>query len=95
MAQSLVDKRRNLATNVVIHATALWDNYLALQELKTERAKMEDGNFVQSDFDGTDLTHLTPGMIGNFIDTVLADLKTWFEDGTHPERIERITQVRR
>ena len=95
MAQSLVAKRRNIATNAVIHATALWDHYQALLELKTERSKMEDGNFAQSDFDGTDLVHLTPAMIGGLFDAVMTDLKTWFEDGTHPERIERITQVRR
>jgi hypothetical protein len=56
---------------------------------------MEDGNFVQSDFDGTDLVHLTPAMIGGLFDFVLTDLKTWFDDPAHPERIDRITQVRR
>lgn len=95
MAQSLVNKRRNIATNAVNHATALWDHYQALQELKIERAKMEDGNFQQTDFDNTDLTHLTPAMLGGLFDFVLADLKTWFEDAGHAERIERITQVRR
>lgn len=95
MAQSLVSKRRNIATNAAIHATTLWDSYQALQELKLERAKMEDGNFQQSDFDDTDLQHLSPGIIGGLFDFVLTDLKTWFEDAGHPERIERITQVRR
>lgn len=95
MPQSLVSKRHNIATNAVIYATQLWDAYLGLQELKLERSKMEDGNFQQTDFDGTDLAHLTPAMIGALFDFVLADLKTWFEDVGHPERIERITQVRR
>lgn len=95
MAQSLVNKRRNIATNAVIHATALWDNYKALVSLQEQRANMEDGNFVQTDFDGTDLEHLTPAMIGGLFDFVLTDLTAWFYDGTHPERIDRITQIRK
>jgi hypothetical protein len=95
MAQSLVQKRRNLATNTIIHATQLWDAFQRLLDLKLERDNMEDGNWVQTDFDGTDLEHLTPAMIGGLYDFVLTDLTTWFNDGTHPERIDRITQVRK
>jgi hypothetical protein len=61
MAQDLVQKRRNLASNAVVHATRLADAIYALRQLKDEFAHV--GSYAQSDFDGTDLAHLTPGLM--------------------------------
>jgi hypothetical protein len=72
MAQSQVQKRLNIAGNAVIHATRLVDALLALEQLKEER--LQAGNFLDSDFDGTDLNHLTPYMIGTLLDTVVPAL---------------------
>jgi hypothetical protein len=65
MAQNQVDKRRNLATNAITHATQLWDSLVALKEISDEAATA--GNFLQTDFDDTDLAHLTPASIGAWI----------------------------
>jgi hypothetical protein len=35
---------------------------------------LQAGNFLDSDFDGTDLNHLTPYMIGTLLDTVVPAL---------------------
>lgn len=61
VAQDLLAKRRNLASNTVIHATRLVDAILALDALQEEFAHV--GTFLQVDFDNTDLKHLTPGML--------------------------------
>lgn len=92
MAQSLVSKRRNIATRSVAAATQLWDAFETLQDIALERAQA--GNFLQTDFDGTDLEHLTPFMIGVLLDTIVADLNTWMVAGS-PVRRDVFLQVRR
>jgi hypothetical protein len=94
MAQDLINKRQNLATNTVTFATQLWDAYQALLEIKKERAQLAQ-DFLDSDFADTDLKHLTAGMIGSLLDFVVADLDTWFQDGAHPNRVQLTLQVRR
>lgn len=93
MAQSLVNKRRNIATNAVIHATQLWDHLQALKGLALERAQA--GNFEQTDFDDTDLEHLTPFMIGSLLDTIIPGIAGYVEDSANPARRDILLQVRR
>lgn len=64
MAQDVTNKKRNVASNTVIHATRLVDALLALDALQEEyNAVTAVSAFAQSDFDGTDLQHLTPALI--------------------------------
>lgn len=77
MAQDLVQKRRNIATNTVIHATRIVDSLRALDALQEEAAIV---TFVQTDFDDTDLEHLTPNILaaiyggGGALDDMLTQL---------------------
>ena len=77
MAQDLIDKRRNIATNTVIHATRLVDALRALDALQEEVAQV---TFVQSDFDGTSLKHLSPALMaaiyggGGAVDDLMTQL---------------------
>lgn len=93
MAQSLISKRQNLATNAVIHATNLWNAYQGLLEVKRERAQLSQ-DFQDSDFADTALQHLTAGMVGTLLDFVVTDLDTWFQDPAHPNRVQLTLQVR-
>jgi hypothetical protein len=66
MAQSLVAKRQNLASRTVTQVTALVDAIRSLDALQDEYVQEtgeSGGAFAQTDFDGTSLTHLTPGMM--------------------------------
>lgn len=87
---SQTEKRRNIATNTVIAATALWDAFTALQELALERAQA--GNFEDADFAETDLIHLTPYLVGVTLDTLVPDLKTFLEANS---RRDYLLQLRR
>jgi len=78
MAQDLVSKRLNIAAATVTQATALWNATIALRELQAERAVA--GNFEDTDFDGTDLQHLTAFMIGAFLDTHVPALVDAIDD---------------
>lgn len=98
MAQDLTKKRQNLATNTVAHATALLDAARALKHITEERT--EAGNFEQADFDGTDLEHLTPGMIGQVLDFVVPQLDAELDveisgGGGFPTRRSLLEAVRR
>jgi len=93
MPQDQTEKRRNIATNAVIHATALWDALVALEELTAERVVA--GNFVDTDFDGTDLVHLTPFMIGSLLDTHAPAIKAFVEDAGTPARRQVLLEVRK
>ena len=61
MAQDLIDKRRNLATNTIIQATRLGDAILALQALQAEYGQC--GTFLQAEFDGSSLKHVSPALL--------------------------------
>lgn len=93
MAQDQTAKRRNIATNAVIHATAVYDHLQALKQLTAERAVA--GNFVDADFDGTDLQHLTPFMIGSLLDTHAPAISNFLEDAGTPARKQVFLEVRR
>ena len=95
-AQDQSRKRQNIATNAVIHATALWDAIQALELLRQERGQA--GNFVDADFTESDLIHLTPFMIGSLLDTITPELKTAIEGGSvgaNAARKDILLQVRR
>jgi hypothetical protein len=93
MAQDQTDKRRNIATNAIAYATQLWDALLALKELSEERAIA--GNFVDTDFDGTDMKHLTPFMIGSLLDTHAPAIYNFVADAGTPARLDILLEVRR
>jgi hypothetical protein len=92
MAQSVVAKRRNIASNAVIQATVFYDALRALSDLSAERAEL--GDFVQTDFDGTDLEHLTPFVVGSLLDIVVPAIRT-FVDVTDATRKHMLLQMRR
>lgn len=93
MAQDLVDKRRNVATNMMIEGTRLADAIVALQELQAEFAQC--GSFQQSDFDNTALKHLTPGILSAVFagNGVVDSLVAWFTNnqtaGTSPSVVNK------
>lgn len=93
MAAVQTDKRRNIATNAIIHATALWDHLLALKALAEERAVA--GNFEDADFTGTDLKHVTPFAIGSLLDTIVPDIYDFITDAGTPARKTILLEVRR
>ena len=94
MAQDQTGKRRNLASEAVIHATAFVDALTALQTLKEER--LQAGDFQDADFDGTDLAHLPPGMVGQLFDFVVPDLSLNYEDAANGGRNKQVLlQMRR
>ena len=100
MAQSLLDKRRNLATNAVIQATRLLDAARALADLAGEQDNTPGFSFEQSDFDGTDLQHLTPGLIGYLLDFVVPQLDSELDveisgGGGFPTRRSILEQIRK
>lgn len=72
MAQDQTLKRRHIAEAAIDAATKLWDAILALKQAAAERAVA--GNFVDDDFTGMNLVHLTPFMIGTFLDTTVPAL---------------------
>ena len=80
-AQNQSAKRQNLASNAVIHATAAVDAIRALAALREERP--EAGNFVDADFDGTDLQHLNPFLVGSLLDNVTPALKAVIDDAAN------------
>lgn len=82
MAQDLTEKRRNVASNMVIQGTRLVDAIVALQELQAEFAQC--GTFVQADFDNTALKHLTPGILSAVFagNGVVDSLSAWYGNNT-------------
>jgi len=76
-AQDQSNKRRNIASRAVTASTQLWDAVQDLSELSLER--VQSGNFVDDDFSGTALTHLTPFLVGLLLDTVGPAVKTFME----------------
>ena len=92
MAQSVVDKRRNIAAKTVDAATQLWDALQTLLELQSEHTQIAD--FAQSDFDGTDLQHLNPTIVGGILGNIAPDLQT-FLTVTHPTYDDYLLQARR
>lgn len=77
-AEDLVKKRQNIATNAVTYSTRLVDDLRALKALSEERA--EAGNFLDSDFVGTDLVHLSSYTIGVLLDVVIPDIDTTYQE---------------
>ena len=92
MAQDVVAKRRNIASKMVDAATQLWDALNTLQELQAEHAQIAD--YDQTDFDGTDLKHLTPFLAGAVLSNVTPDLVT-FLTVTHSAYRDYLLQIRR
>lgn len=93
MAQDQTFKRRQLASRAIVAATALWDSLVELHEISQERGV--SGNFVDEDFTGSDLAHLTPFMIGSLIDIHAPDIKAFVEDAGMPARLTVLLEVRR
>lgn len=75
--QDQTAKRLNIATRTVEAATRLWDAAQELKQVKAERAVA--GNFVDVEFENTDLKHLTAFMIGSLLDTHVPELLTAIE----------------
>lgn len=91
---NIVDQRRNVATNAVIQATKLLDALNALVALKAQRTFFES-DFVDSDFDGTALQHLSAGIMGTFFDFVVPAFTTTLADAGNSGRNNQIlNQVR-
>lgn len=65
MPQDLVAKRRNIASRMVTAVEKIVAGIDELQNLKQEFQVA--GAFDQTDFDGTDLRHLTPAIVGQLI----------------------------
>lgn len=88
-------KRLNLASNTVAQATAFWDAYTAMQELRAERAVA--GNYAQdgTDFVGTDLAHLSGFLVGAFLDQVVAEIEAWFNEAGKEYRKGYFLELRR
>ena len=88
--QDLVSKRRNIATNAMIYVTQIVDAYTALQLLQDEYAQA--GSFAQTDFDGTDLEHLTPGIVNTLFGGggVADNLETNYIDTANSGRNKQI-----
>lgn len=76
-------KRQNIASKAVAASTAIVDNLNVLLELKDERAKLVDP-FVDGDFTGTALKHLTAAQIGVLFDFVVPALQTTYLDTNVP-----------
>lgn len=89
-SQDLVAKRRNIAEKAVIYSTQIVDGYNAL--LQTQDEYNQAGTFVQTDFDGTGLSHLTPGMINTLFGGggVAENLKTNYTDAANSGRNKQI-----
>lgn len=89
-------KRLNVASKAVDAATAIVDNLNILLELQAERAKFAAGDFQDSDFVGTDLRHLTAGILGNFFDFTVPSLNTNYLDSANGGRNQQnLLQLRR
>lgn len=73
-------------------ATRLWDTLITLQELQSEHSQIAD--FQQSDFNGTDLAHLTPFLAGAVLSNVTPDIVT-FLTVTHSTYDDYLLQVRK
>lgn len=76
MALDQTSKRRNIASKMVVQATALLDAYEALKILGAERNQA--GTFVDDDFVG-DLAHVTPTDVQGMFGTTMTQLGTVLE----------------
>lgn len=91
MAQNLLNKRQNIAANMVVEVTALVRALNALQELKAERAALPQ-DFQDSDFvtglpvlvDGVSvrIDHLDAYTAGSVFDFGLTPMVTAYLAGT-------------
>lgn len=88
MAQDQTDKRRNLASRAMNASIAFVDALLEMQQIAAERPVA--GNFVDADFDGTSLKHMTPAMIGTLIDIVVPNLITNYVDVANGGRNKQV-----
>lgn len=77
-AEDLVAKRQNIATRSIAAATQLRDAIESLKLLKEERSTA--GNFDDTDFENSDLKHLTAYDIGALLDTVVPSFDTTLQD---------------
>ncbi len=95
MAQDLTNKRQNLASRAVAAVAQFTDALYALLELKDERSKLVS-DFVDADFAGTDLKHVTAAQMGTLFDFVVPSLQTNYLDAGNGARNEQILlQLRR
>lgn len=77
MALDQRQKRQNIAGEAVDQATILYDAIRNLSLLSDEAAQA--GTFVDADFDGTNLTHLTPAMVTTLLGSITTSARTWAE----------------
>lgn len=75
MAQSPIEKRKSIARRTVVEAMKLWDAVTELAEIAEEKATA--GNFEDTDFVDGDLQHLTPFLVGTFLDNDVDTLLTF------------------
>jgi hypothetical protein len=95
MAQDQTLKRRGIASRTVVAATKLQDALHELKGLSVERAKC-GSDFADEDFGPEqDLGHLTPYMVGSFLDTHAPAISAFVEDVGTPARREILIQLRR
>lgn len=94
MAQDQSAKRLNLATKCMNSCVTLVDVANDTNEERLEAAQA--GNFVQTEFDGTALKHLTPTIIGALTANVFPDFQTWLDQTAYaggPTRRQLLQQV--
>ena len=85
----LTQKKINLATNSVFYATQLVDAVNSLRELANERTNLSTP-FQDSDFVGTQNSHLTAQIIGTLFDFVVPSYETNYTDQANGGRNENI-----
>lgn len=88
MAVGSKTKRLNIATLAVDAAARLMDAQRELQSLAADR--LQAGTFADSDFTGSDLTHLTAATIGTLFDFVVPSLQTAIDDAANGGRNKNI-----
>jgi len=83
VAQDLVSKRLNLCSELVDNLQQWWTLTNLLRGLVLERPVV--GNFAQSEFDNTDLKHLSPSLAGVLLETDLPAILAFIldEGGSH------------
>jgi hypothetical protein len=95
MAQDQTLKRRGISSRTVVAATKLWDALQELKGLSIERAEC-GSDFDEADFGPEqDLNHLTPFMVGSFLDTHAPAISAFVEDVGTPARKTLLLQLRR
>lgn len=84
-----VQKKLNLAQKSVLAAEDFIDALNVLKELSDERSKLPQ-DFQDSDFVGTEIPHLTAGILGTLFDFVVPSLAANYLDTANGERNKQI-----